>query len=211
MPRKKILFNPNCPYHLNARCINREWFGLPMDDLWSLFSDYLFLIHKLYDIEIFNFVLMPNHFHLMARFKNNNMPEAMNYFMRETSRHISFKSGRINQVYGGPYHKSCLETNIYFYHAYKYVYRNPVESGLAHKAEDYTYSTLKGLLGREKLIIPVTEDYLLFQRNTEKTLDWINKSYLRQDQNKIRRALRKSKFAFAMENGLNSQLEVTVV
>ncbi|MBK9293509.1 MAG: transposase [Oligoflexia bacterium] len=211
MPRKKKLFNPYRPYHITARCINREWFGLPMDHLWEFYSDYLFLINKMYQVEIFSFVLMPNHFHLIARFQNKNMSEAMNYFMRETSRYISSQSGRINQIYGAPYHKSCLSTDNYFYHAYKYIYRNPVDAELTSKVEDYKYSSLFGLLGQSKLIIPITEDLLLFNQNMDETLTWLNKDYKKTDRNLIRCALRKSEFAFATKNGLKSDLETWVV
>ncbi|WP_081111818.1 transposase [Bdellovibrio bacteriovorus] len=61
-------------------------------------SNYLCFIHHAYKGEIYAFVLMSNHFHLLIRFPENNMSEAMTYFMRESSRMISRQAGRINQT-----------------------------------------------------------------------------------------------------------------
>jgi REP element-mobilizing transposase RayT len=67
------------------------------------------LINRAYKAEIHAFVLMSNHFHLVVSFPENNMSEAMNYFMRETSRMISRDAGRINQTYGSRYFRSIIE------------------------------------------------------------------------------------------------------
>lgn len=196
MPRKVIPLIANVPYHIHARCINREWFRIPLPDVWNIFSSYLHFIRHAYGVRINSFVLMSNHFHLIATPTHDNLPAAMNYFMRETSRNISRDSCRINQVYGGPYRKCMLKSYHYFCHAYKYVYRNPVEAGLSNHVEEYPYSTLQGLLGLSKLFIPTEYDTILFgpdvkrAHSLESELKWMNTAYLGAHKSDIWRALK---------------------
>ncbi len=196
MPRKKFQASIEFPYHVTARCLNKEWFALPMHDVWSIFSNYLFFIHHAFGIRIHNFVLMNNHFHMILLTPEANLDVAMNYFMRETSRVISKRSGRINQVFGGPYYWSLIKSPNYFLHAYKYVYRNPVESGLAGCVESYNYSTLNSLLGQNHSIIPLECDETLFPFE-DSQLKWLNTPYnSEQVRLDIKNALRKREFHF---------------
>ena len=121
----------------------------------------------------------------------------MNYFMREVSREISRKSDRINQVFGGPYHSSLITNSIYYLHAYKYVYRNPVEAKICDKPEEYKFSTLNGLLGKSKLIIPIFYDETLFS-DFEGTMKWLNTDYAEGNRDKIRKALKKKIYKIAV-------------
>lgn len=151
-----------------------------------------------YNVKIHAFVLMDNHFHLIISTPDNNLPQAMQYLMTFTSREITFLSNRVNQTYGGPYFSCLLDCNHHYLNAYKYVYRNPVEAGLANQVELYPYSTLSGLLGLTKIEIPLIEDLLLFE-NTMKHLSWLNTSYPEGALDEISKALKKSKFKFVRD------------
>jgi REP element-mobilizing transposase RayT len=197
MPRKSFIPSSEFPYHVTGRCLNKEWFRVSMDYVWSVFSDYLFFINRAFNIQIHCFILMNNHFHLIAATPEANLDEAMNYFMREVSRRISKKSGRINQVFGGPYHWSLLQAPNSFQFAYKYVYRNPIEAGLCVRVEDYKYSTLQVLLGQQHSVIPLQPDEYLFS-DFEGQLRWLNESYPSEKvKDEIRKALRRYEFCFA--------------
>lgn len=198
MPRKYIPTTSSFPYHITARTVNREHFKIPLEDVWSILNDYLYFLKKAYEFNIHQFVLMPNHFHLNISAPLLNLSEGMNYFMRETSKHLGREANRINQVYGGRFHRCLIDNPIYYLHAYKYVYRNPVEAKLITRVEDYPYSTLSGLIGNSKLIIPIQYDDTLFS-NFEKTLDWLNSKPQDAHREAVRLALKKSRFSFAKD------------
>lgn len=200
MPRASYIENKICPYHINARCINRDWFRLPMDDIWTIFSDQLFFIANCLDAEIFSFVLMSNHFHLLLRTPNGNLPQIMNHFMKETSRYITWQSGRVNQTFGGPYHRTLITNERHFRIAYKYVYRNPVEAKICNYVEDYSYSTLSGLLGLRKMSIPLVEDHILFDDVTQ-ALNWLNQSTTSDNHESVKLALKKHTFKLSKAVG----------
>ncbi len=54
------------PYHITARCINKEWFRLSIPTVWSVMEDYLYLVATAFEIKVRAFVLMSNHFHLIV-------------------------------------------------------------------------------------------------------------------------------------------------
>lgn len=117
----------------------------------------------------------------------------MRYFMRETSRVIARDLGRINHIYGGPYHSSLICDPSYYQNAYKYVLRNPVTAKMCQRVEEYPYSTLQGLLGLRHLLIPTCANEELFY-NTEEFLEWLNFAYQESENEVIRKALRKREF-----------------
>lgn len=174
MARRKIIHPHEYPFHIGNRCINRDWFSLPMPEVWDTMKDQLHFLASAFDFKIYAFVLMTNHFHLIASAPKGNLSEGMAFFLRETSRALVKSSHRINQTWGGRFFRCALTTNHYYYNCYKYVYRNPVASGLADKVEEYPYSTLHGLLGGEQMIVPMAEDLTLFS-DLLGTLDWLNR------------------------------------
>lgn len=193
MPKSKIIRSSEFPYHVSARSNNKAWFGLSPEKLWAIFSEYLYLIHKLYDIEIHCFVMMNNHFHLIMRTPQANIDLVMQYFMRETSRVIAYETGRINHVYGGAYKSSLITDHAYYFNAYKYVLRNPVKAKICKRVEEYRFSTLHGQFGFSFLLIPVVGNDE-FDSNTEKFLAWVNTAPMEEETESIRKALRRREF-----------------
>lgn len=161
-------------------------------------EDYLFALNHFYGIEILTFLLMPNHFHMIALQSQGNLSEGMQFFMKETSRWITKEAGRINQCYGGRFHRSLISYDHYYLLAYKYVYRNPVAAGLCRKVEEYPYSTLSGLLGLRRLIIPVAEDETL-NSDVEGTVHWLNQSPKPEHIKAVKSALRRSEFKLPLD------------
>ncbi|HEY8270273.1 MAG TPA: transposase [Pseudobdellovibrionaceae bacterium] len=164
-----------------------------MADVWDIFSNYIFFIQKAYNLEIHSFILMSNHFHMLLKTPEANLDRAMNYFLREVSKEIGRKSERTNQIFGGPYHRSLLKSEIYYYNAYKYVYQNPVRAGLCQQVEDYPYSTIRNLLGKQKSIIPISGDNIIGE-NPFTALKWLNQRLDDSTLDCIRRGLRKYEF-----------------
>ncbi len=153
----------------------------------------LFFLHHGFRVEIYAFVLMSNHFHLILRCPDGNLSQAMQFFMVSTSRELQKLGGRINQIWGTRFFRCRLNSQWSFFNCYKYVYRNPVTAGICNNVEEYPYSTLQGLLGNSRIYIPLVEDTLLFE-NTEKNLRWLNTKPTDTALDSIRKALKHSDF-----------------
>lgn len=154
-----------------------------------------------YAARVVAFVLMSNHFHLLIETPLQNLNEIMNYFMRETSRAIAKQAFRINHVYGGRYKSSLITHKTYFAHAYKYVYRNPVQAQIADCVENYPYSTLQWITNKDPYRFPVydlSHDLAGSVPNPIKDrLTWLNEPYLIDENMLIRKALRRVEFSFS--------------
>ena len=197
-------------YYVTARCLKKDWFELSLENVWDIFTNYLFFLKHAFRFEIFSFVLMENHFHLIVKTPEANLDRGMRYFLRETSCRLTRSAGRINQTYGAPYRYSVLKSQNSLYHTYKYVYRNPVEAGVVRNVEDYYFSSLHSLLGKSKAMIPLVEDFILFSDPCQ-CLDWLNQGYPSTDiKEQIRKALKRKEFKFgrgrdSRENRLETQ------
>ena len=148
MGRAKTILQSDYPYNISSRCINKEWFTLPMDQVWDIFCEELFLTNLYYGLNIHSFVLMSNHFHLIASTPNANIDKCMWYFISHVSRRLTLAGNRINGTFAGRYYKTILNSYSYYLNAYKYNYRNPLTIEGQDLVEDYPYSTLAGLLGK---------------------------------------------------------------
>ncbi|MDG0816958.1 transposase [Bdellovibrio svalbardensis] len=212
MPRTKFVRQSELPYHVTARCINKEWFAIEMPVIWEIMTRNLYFLSHAFNLRIHAFILMSNHFHMIVRTPNENLSEAMGFFMTQTSKEIAKVSKRINHAYGGRYHRTMISSPLYYLHAYKYLYRNPVTAGICEKVEDYPYSSLKGLIGETWLEVPVTEDeHWGNLADREETLAWLNSAPPPEHWELVRLALRKKEFILAKVNKKPSTLETNAL
>ncbi len=171
MARHPVILQSDLPYNISSRCINREWFNLPMDVVWEIFCEQLTNTNKQHNLLIHSFVLMSNHYHLLGSTPEANVSQCMQFLNYRTSRILTREGNRINQTYGGRHFKSILPTMNSFRNAYKYNYLNPVTAGVCERVEQYPYSTLQSLLGLVPSKIPLVDS--IFSPG-EAFLKWLN-------------------------------------
>jgi len=158
MGRNRPLFTHESFVHIITRTVRKEPFPLPMDVMWSLFEDHLFGLHHFHNAEIFAYAMMRNHTHTLARFPENNMGYAMNWYQRDTSQEMNRLSSSLNQNYGGRYKPILIKSTHQLEIVYRYIYQNPVRAGICKSIYDYKYSTINKLFGRIRSAIPITID-----------------------------------------------------
>lgn len=193
MGRANCISQSEYPYFITARCINREWFNLPMEKVWEIFEEELYLASLLHNLKIHGFVLMSNHFHLIASTPDANISQCTHRFMGNVSRRLNEVGNRENQTFGGRHFKTVLSHPNYFLAAYKYLYRNPVKAGVCKMVEEYPFSSLQGLIGLRKVLIPLEPDETLFD-NLEEGLRWLNTPPDAMKEEAVRYALKRATF-----------------
>lgn len=198
MPRKRLIPSTGFPYHVVARVNNREAFPCDLDFAWSTFTSELYLQTVLNGIQVNAFVLMPNHFHLLLTTPRIPISKAMQGFLSSSTRIINTKTRRSGHLFGGRYYWSLIQDPLYYAHALKYVYRNPVKAGLCESVEDYRFSTFPGLIGRIHLPVaihaaPNNIGRLVASSYAEQG-DWLNQSHRAEEAAAIRHALTRKNF-----------------
>jgi putative transposase len=198
MGRQPRIIQTAFPIHIVARTNNREEFPIRRTLAWRILCDYLYLLSTGFKLGIHSFVMMPNHFHLIVSDPEGELSAAMAYFMREVTREMNRHSGKVNKLWGGTYHSSIISDPLYYLHAYKYVYRNPVKAGLVDRCESYRFSTLAALLGEELAEFPMIEDVTLLNDPCS-TIEWLNTPYSERDTETLQRALKRKKFSLSID------------
>ncbi len=124
----------------------------------------------------------------------------MKHFGSFATRTYNRKTGRVGHLFRGKYKWSLIDSPLYYAHAVKYVYRNPIKEGLAQKVEEYRFSTLHGILGESALPFPLfttaNEQFSInfIPQRTEELLAWLNTPYKSEDADLVRKALRRKIF-----------------
>lgn len=136
MPREKLIYTPDFPYHVIARSNNKENFYLPKEIMWTIFIQQLNQVVEKYKCMIHAFVLMDNHYHLLISTQEKyDLGVVMQSLQRSVSRIVNSKSKSINHVFGGAYKASIIFYPEYYYNVYKYIYQNPTRAGLVPRVE----------------------------------------------------------------------------
>ena len=203
MPRAALEKNTHDAYHVTNRSNNREWFSMPIEKCWQLFKQVCSDMAQKYSIEVHALVLMSNHYHLLLSTPLCNLDRAMRYFQTEISREINRYSGRINHVFGSRYRGTRLRSSYSYAYVYKYIMRNPARAKLCERVELYPYSSLHDL-EKGKADLQIIEDFLdLWEKlpnDWEDRLNWLNQPVPSEQEELIRKALRRQDFKFTSQN-----------
>ncbi len=190
MPRKHLIRTNEFPYHITNRSNNKEYFYLPLDELWPIFIDVLKIIKKDYGCEILQFVLMSNHYHLLLYTPEQNLSDCMLYFHRQVAKRANGQSKRINHFFGGRYKWCLINTELYFWNAVKYIARNPVEAQICEKVESYKYSSLNF---RDQIFC-LSDFFFDKNKSIQLDLDWLNFSFKFEHKEAIQKGLNRKIF-----------------
>lgn len=118
-------------------------------------------------IQLYALVMMDTHIHLLIQ----SDLRKENFFCEELGLQLS------KNETSTPWHCEPILNYPQFLNAYKYIYRNPVEAGLAENTEDYAYSTLRSLLGKSASYCQII-DHMGLVQNPYNHLNWLNNKEL---------------------------------
>lgn len=179
MGRKTLQRVNNFPYHVTIRSNNKEWFDLPMDQIWKICIRSLCRARYKYPVKIEVFVLMGNHYHLLLYTPDADIDKFMHSLNSLLSKEIRSISGRINRIFGDRYKWSIVNCDKYYQNVIRYILQNPVRANIVKHCQDYKYSTLYYQVRNKQLPITLPEYFV-----QEDFLNFINKR-ISQEKSKI--------------------------
>ena len=98
-----------------------------------------------YDVELFVYELMPNHWHFVLRpLKNGEMSRFLRWVTgTHTMRyHAHYHTSGEGHVYQGRFKSFAIKDDEHFYTVCRYVERNALRAGLVDRAEDWRWGSL---------------------------------------------------------------------
>ena len=156
MARLPRLTLPGYPHHVIQRGNNRQ-------SIFASAADYRYLLGllqenaKKFDVAIHAYVLMGNHFHLLATPQaDKSLPLLMQAVGRSYVRYFNDLQGRSGTLWEGRYRSTLIQSDRYLMACMAYIDLNPVRAGMVAEAQDYVWSSHGHYIGlhTDKLITP---------------------------------------------------------
>ena len=164
MARLARLIVPGIPHHVTQRGNGRAqtFFG---DADYALYRDLLATNCKAANVEVWAWVLMPNHVHLiLTPADEDGLRRALAAVHRRYAGHVHERLRRTGHFWQGRFGSVALD-EPHLCAALRYIALNPVRAGLVDQARDWRWSSVHTMLGSEDgvtTVAPVLERYPRF-------------------------------------------------
>lgn len=144
------------PHHVIQRGNNRQ-------AIFVTVADYQYLLGlieenaKKFEVDIHAYVLMTNHFHLLATPQTDTaLPLMMQAVGRSYVRYFNDLQRRTGTLWEGRYRSTLIETGRYLLACMAYIDLNPVRAGIVAEPLDYAWSSHGFYVGArsDKLVTP---------------------------------------------------------
>ncbi len=156
MARLPRLTVPGYPHHLIQRGNNRQIiFASDADRDFLL--DWLGTYAAEFKVAIHAYVLMDNHFHLLATpQEEGGLSKMMQAVGRRYVRYFNQRQRRTGTLWEGRYRSTLIDTERYLLACMAYIDLNPVRAGLVASAADWAWSSHRHYIGlrEDKLVTP---------------------------------------------------------
>ena len=160
MARLPRLTLPGYPHHVIQRGNNRQAIFNSTADHQTL----LILLAenaKKFKVAIHAYVLMSNHFHLLATPQTlEGLPQMMQAVGRSYVRYFNDTQQRTGTLWEGRYKSTVIQTERYLLACMAYIDLNPVRAGMVAAARDYPWSSHGHYTGQR--IDPLITPHALF-------------------------------------------------
>lgn len=141
MARLPRLTLAGCVHHIIQRGNNRQAVFLAAVD-FQTFLDLLAQQARAFRVEIHAYVLMDNHFHLLATPQTNDgVPRMMQALGRAYVRFFNDAHHRSGTLWEGRYKSTLLQSERYLLACMAHIDLNPVRAGMVTQAQDYPWSS----------------------------------------------------------------------
>ena len=120
-----------------------------------------------YEVELHAYVLLPNHFHLLARTRKPNLSRWMHWLMAAYSISFNRRHKKVGHLFQGRYKSLLVEEGDYLLGLSRYLHLNPVRGRVIgagdpkerrKRLRSYRWSSYRGYAGLSKQDAFVSEE-----------------------------------------------------
>ncbi len=109
------------------------------------FLDLLGGVCERFHVEVWAYVLMPNHYHLVLRTRRPNLSRAMHWLGVAYTNWFNARHDRSGHLFQGRFKAVLIEDEDYLRRLVLYVHRNPLRSRLVERLAEYPWSSYRPL------------------------------------------------------------------
>lgn len=149
MARQWRIEYPGALYHVLSRGNARQDIFLTDDDR-VLFLDLIQELSDRFNIEVYAYVLMGNHYHLLLKTLDANLSKGMQWFGTAYTRKFNLLNNRNGHLFQGRFKSIIVENEAYLLRLSCYIHRNPLKAGIVERLSDYQWSSYHWYAYRKK-------------------------------------------------------------
>lgn len=146
-------------YHITARGNERREIFRDDDDQIAMLEIISGAI-KRYNLRVYAYVLMSNHYHMLLETVEANLIKVMHDIQTAYTQKFNHRHRRIGHLFQGRYKSILVDKDAYLLELSRYIHLNPVRAGIVKLPQDYRWSSYRRYMG-EKVDSWVDVDWLL--------------------------------------------------
>jgi REP element-mobilizing transposase RayT len=140
MARQWRIEFPGALYHVMSRG-NGGQDIFHTDDDRTLSLDLLEELSERFNIEVYAYVLMSKHYHLLLKTVEANLSKAMQWFGTTFTRKFNLNNHTNGHLFQGRFKSIIVENDAYLLRLSCYIHRNPLRAGIVDRLADYPWSS----------------------------------------------------------------------
>lgn len=146
MARKPRIEYPGAFYHVMARGNRKIKIFLDDEDREKFLKTVLRYKEK-YDLVVYAFTLMDNHFHLLVETRHFPLSKAMQGMLQSYTQWHNRRYNKVGHLFQGRYKAILCDRDSYLIVLVRYIHLNPVRAGYVDFPEEYLWSSHRTYLG----------------------------------------------------------------
>lgn len=150
MARQWRIEFPGALYHVFSRGNNRQCIFLSDGDK-LMFLDLIEAFTRRFSIEVYAYVLMDNHYHILLKTIEKNLSKSMQWFGSAYTRRFNIRNRVNGHLFQGRFKSILVENDAYLSQLSCYIHRNPLRAGLVKRLSDYPWSSYQFYAFGEKV------------------------------------------------------------
>ena len=112
---------------------------------------------KIYKVNVHDYCLMDNHYHLLIETTSENLSLFMRQINANYAIYFNKKYKRTGHLWQGRYKSWYIVKEQYLYDLFRYIEHNPIEAKMTKKIGEYPFTLLATILNSDQDIIPCAE------------------------------------------------------
>ncbi len=137
-------------YHIMSRGVGRGKIFLTNED-YSKFLEYVEKAREKFGLDIFAFVLMNNHYHMLIRTNEPNLSRTMQWIQTAYSIYYNREHKRSGHLFQGRYKSIVVGEESYWHVLSFYIHLNPQRAGIIEKLSKYKWSSYHDYVSARKV------------------------------------------------------------
>ncbi len=142
MARQWRIEFPGALYHVMSRGNGRQDIFLSDDDR-HLFLELLEELSERFNVDVYAYVLMGNHYHLLLKTIDANLSRAMQWFGTSFTRKFNLNNGHSGHLFQGRFKSIIVENEAYLLRLSCYIHRNPLRAEIVQRLAEYHWSSYR--------------------------------------------------------------------